>query len=51
MQEYSAERALSDLGPWLQAVGADKLSTARVGSERIDDEPSPSESTPPAAMS
>jgi hypothetical protein len=33
------------------AVGADKLSTARVGQERIDDEPGPSDPTPPPAMS
>jgi methylenetetrahydrofolate--tRNA-(uracil-5-)-methyltransferase len=46
-----AERALADLGPWLVAVGADTLSTARVGQERIDDEPGPSDPTPPPAMS
>lgn len=46
-----AERALGELGPWLAAVGADKLATARIGQERIDDEPGASDPTPPPAMS
>jgi methylenetetrahydrofolate--tRNA-(uracil-5-)-methyltransferase len=34
-----AERALTDLGPWLERVGASKLPTARVGETRTDAEP------------
>jgi methylenetetrahydrofolate--tRNA-(uracil-5-)-methyltransferase len=34
-----AERALTDLGPWLARVGASKLSTARVGETVTDAEP------------
>ncbi|MFN7697479.1 MAG: hypothetical protein ACK5U8_06260, partial [Deltaproteobacteria bacterium] len=41
-----AERALSDLAPWLAAVGADKLPTARTGGETLEDDPAPAEPTP-----
>jgi len=44
-----AERALTDVGPWLEAVGATKLPTARVGVARIEDEPD-AEPAPKPAM-
>jgi methylenetetrahydrofolate--tRNA-(uracil-5-)-methyltransferase len=43
-----AERALAALSPWLEAVGATKLATARTLERAIDDETS--EPGPPPAM-
>ncbi|MBN8615809.1 MAG: methylenetetrahydrofolate--tRNA-(uracil(54)-C(5))-methyltransferase (FADH(2)-oxidizing) TrmFO [Deltaproteobacteria bacterium] len=45
-----AERALEALEPWLTAVGATKLATARVGQARVEDEAPEAGPTPPPAM-
>lgn len=45
-----AERALTALAPWLDAVGASKLPTARVGVSTIEDAPADAGPTPPPAM-
>jgi len=43
-----AERALVDLEPWLATVGATKLPTARVGLDRVEDEPDEAPASKPA---
>lgn len=47
-----AARALQDLGPWLERVGASRLATARVGATLAADESTEGgeEPTPPPAM-